>query len=72
MTVIALGNTAPKTDILHETTTAGSLQTMGHSFSDLEKKRMVLPDLLQGVCLYMAKDQFRNNFSYSAEGVGTI
>ena len=72
MTVIVLGNTTPTTDLLHKTSTADSLQTMGHSFSDLKKKRMALPDLPQGVCLDMAEDQFRNNFSYSAEGVGTI
>src|SRR4030042_4285523 len=72
MAVIALGNTTPETNILHETITADSLQAMRHPFSNLKKDRMGFPDLPQGVCLDMAEDRFRDHFFYTAEGVGTI
>jgi hypothetical protein len=45
---------------------------MRHSLSDLKKERIVIPDLSQGICLRMAKDQFRDDFPYSTKGIGTI
>lgn len=72
MTVIILSDTAPETDLLHHTVSTDSLQTMRYSPSDFKKERMGFPDLPQGICLHMAEDQSRNDFPYSAKGVGTI
>ena len=56
MTIIVLSDAAPEADLLYQTVSADSFQTMRHSFSDLKKERMGFPDLLQGNCLHMAED----------------